>query len=222
MAEEDSTMEEEMADDEVMAEVEPNPTHEAMADEATMQEDKAEESMTDEAMMEEDKTEEVAMAGDEAMADEVTAGPAWFNAALVDVNSGQTFTMSDFKGKVVLVETMAVWCPLCTRQQGHIQSLHQSIGERDDLISVSLDIDPNEDADILKAHADKNGFNWHYAVAPPEVAREIGQLYGAQFLNPPATPMFIIDRQGQVHPLSFGDKAPDVLQEALQPFLSEG
>ena len=67
-----------------------------------------------------------------------------------------------------------------------------------------------------------NGFDWLYAVAPLEVAREIGQLYSAQFLNPPSTPMLIIDRQGNVHTLPFGIKSADQLLEALGPFLNVG
>jgi hypothetical protein len=34
--------------------------------------------------------------------------------------------------------------------------------------------------------------------------------------------MFIVDRQGEVHPLPFGIKDPKTLQEALTPFLNEG
>ena len=65
-------------------------------------------------------------------------------------------------------------------------------------------------------------FDWVYAVAPPEVSRELGQLYGDQFLNPPATPMLIIDQHGEVHPLPFGIKSAGDLQEALEPFLNLG
>jgi hypothetical protein len=54
------------------------------------------------------------------------------------------------------------------------------------------------------------------------VAREIGQLYGDQFLNPPSTPMLIVDRHGEVHLLPFGRKSADDLQEALAPFLNDG
>jgi hypothetical protein len=54
------------------------------------------------------------------------------------------------------------------------------------------------------------------------VAREIGDLYGQQYLNPPSAPMFIIDRSGKAHPLPFGVKSADELQQAIEPFLSEG
>jgi hypothetical protein len=53
------------------------------------------------------------------------------------------------------------------------------------------------------------------------VAREIAALYGDQFLNPPSTPMLIIDRRGQVHPLPFGIKSAADLRQALEPFLNE-
>jgi hypothetical protein len=87
-------------------------------------------------------------------------------------------------------------------------------------VTVVLDIDPNEDAHNLRDYAAKHGFDWTYAVAPREVAREIGQLYGDQFLNPPSTPMLIIDRHGEVHLLPFGRKTAEELQLALEPFLA--
>jgi hypothetical protein len=86
---------------------------------------------------------------------------------------------------------------------------------------LGLDIDPNENSDDLSRYITENGFDWLYAVAPVEVAREIDQLYGSQFLNPPSAPMFIIDRKGQAHPLPFGVKSAQELYTALEPFLNE-
>lgn len=148
--------------------------------------------------------------------------PAWFQADLTDVNTGQTFSLADFQGKVVLVETMAIWCSNCLRQQREVRDLHQALGERDDLVTVGLDIDANEDEASLKEYTARQGFNWIYAVAPREVASEIGRLYGDHFLNPPSTPMLIVDRRGAVHPLPFGHKTVEDLQAALEPFLGEG
>ena len=154
--------------------------------------------------------------------DESMMAPAWFSTELTNVNTGETFKIADFKGKVVLVEDIAVWCSTCFKQQGEVKALHGLLGVRDDLVSVVLDVDPNEDEAILKAYTAKNGFDWIYAVAPPETAREIGQLYGGQFLNPPSAPMLIIDRQGEVHLLPFGVKDAQTLEKALEPFLNQG
>ena len=145
--------------------------------------------------------------------------PAWLSTALIDVNTDAVFNLADYHGQVVLVEMLAVWCPKCLEQQRQVQALHLQLGPRDDFVSVGLAIDPNETADILRAHTRQRGFDWTYAVAPREVAREIAGLYGDQFLNPPSTPMLIIDRQGQAHPLPFGIKDVDALVAAVRPFL---
>jgi len=158
-----------------------------------------------------------AMMGQDAM-----SAPIWFSAKLADVNTGKSFQVADFQGKVVLVETMAVWCTTCLQQQGQVQALRGLLGKRDDFVTVALDIDPNENDSTLKTHANSHGFDWMYAVAPADVAREIGKLYGDQFLNPPSAPMFIIDRQGKVHPLQFGVKSAQDLKTAVESYLKQG
>jgi len=151
----------------------------------------------------------------------MTEMPDWFKVELMDVTSGETFTVDSLKGQVVLVETMAQWCSSCLSQQKEVKILHEQLGEREDFISLGLNIDPYESADMLKDYVARNGFDWLYAISPAEVSREISNLYGAQFLNPPATPMLIIDRKGEVHILPFGIKTSQSLLEALQPFLDE-
>ena len=204
-------------------------TEEAMTEAPMTEEVMTEEPMTDEVMTEEPMTEEVmtpdAMTSDAMTSDAMTpdAMPAWFTAPLTDVRTGAAFTVADFKGKVVLVETLAMWCPNCKRQQQEVQALHAALGEMGaDLVSLGLDIDPNENAADLKAYTDANGFDWLYAVAPPDVSRSLSELYGDQFLNPPSTPMLVIDRHGQVHPLPFGIKDAETLKETVAPFLNEG
>ncbi len=199
-------------------------TEAVMTEEPMTEEVMTEEAMADEVMTEEPMTEEV-MTPDAMTSDAMTddAMPAWFTAPLTDVRTGAAFTVADFKGKVVLVETLAMWCPNCKRQQQEVQALHAALGEMGaDLVALGLDIDPNENAADLKAYTDANGFDWLYAVAPPEVSRSLSELYGDQFLNPPSTPMLVIDRHGQVHPLPFGIKDAETLKQAVAPFLSEG
>jgi len=178
---------------------------------------------TEDAMMSHDTPAPDAMTEPtEAMPDDsMMESPAWFSASLTNVNSGEAFTINDLKGKVVLLETMAVWCSNCFQQQTQVKALHASLGERDDFVSIGFDIDPNEDAQLLKDFVGQNGFDWRYVVSPADVSREIASLYGGQFLNPPSTPMLIIDRHGVAHPLPFGIKSVDDLQQALQPYLDE-
>ena len=146
--------------------------------------------------------------------------PDWFDMELIDAQTGKTFTMNDYAGKVVLLEAMAIWCPNCVVQGNEIRNLHEALGNPDDLISVSLDVDINEDQASLKEYAYGYGFDWHFAVAPLEVARALGNLYSAQYLNPPLAPMLIIDRYGNVHHLEYGIKDAETLQKAVEPYLT--
>jgi hypothetical protein len=179
--------------------------------------------MMDDEMLDGETPTPDAMMPEEAApaAQAMTDSPAWFGAAFTDARTGGTFSLNDFKGQVVLVETMAVWCSNCYKQQTEIRSLHDQLGVRDDFVSVSLDIDPNEDAAILQSFVNQNGFDWLYAVAPSDVSREIGLAYGDQFLNPPSTPILIVDRHGVAHPLPFGIKSAADLLQAVQPYLDE-
>jgi thiol-disulfide isomerase/thioredoxin len=170
-------------------------------------------------MMQETATPEAMM---DKPAETMMETPAWFSASLTDAGTGKTFTINELKGKVVLVETMAQWCSNCMKQQIQVKALHEMLGVRDDLVSIGLDIDPNENAADLKNYVARNGFNWLYAVSPADVSREIAKLYGDQFLNPPSTPILIIDRNGVAHPLQYGFKSAEDLFKAIDPYLKEG
>ena len=88
--------------------------------------------------------------------------PAWMDVELTDVATGQTFKINDFKGKPVLLESFAVWCPTCLRQQREIKKVKEIAG--DAIVHISLDTDPNEDADKVREHMERNGLDWYFVV----------------------------------------------------------
>ena len=180
---------------------------EMMADETPMEE------ANPDAMMDEPAQEMMDETGMEA--------PDWYSWELTDINSGTTFRLNDEQGKVILVETMAVWCSNCLKQQQEVSQLLASLGPRDDFVSLAINIDPNEDDATLSSYTQQHGFDWRYVVASDDLINEISSLYGAQYLNPPSTPMLIIDQQGQAHTLPFGIKSAADLQAALAMYLSE-
>jgi hypothetical protein len=198
----------------------------AMAEKKSMPEEPMMENNHEDAMAEptQDAMMGDSMATPEPMMNESTSmmeGPAWFYASLTDARTGQAFTINEFSGKVVLVETMAIWCTNCLQQQGQVKALHAQLGARDDFVSIGLDIDPNENTAALKTYVENKSFDWFYAVPPKDVSREIASLYGDQFLNPPSTPIVVIDRHGDAHPLPFGIKSADNLLQAIQPYLDQ-
>jgi thiol-disulfide isomerase/thioredoxin len=150
-----------------------------------------------------------------------TSTPDWFDIELTDVQTGETFSMNDYAEKVVLVETMAIWCPSCLIQATQVEKLHEALGNPEDLISVTMDVDSHEDKAVLKEYASSYGFNWHFVVAPLLVQRALGNLYSAEYLNPPLSPMLVIDRNGNVHQLDYGIKDAETLQEIVGPYLAK-
>jgi thiol-disulfide isomerase/thioredoxin len=88
-----------------------------------------------------------------------STAPEWFALEMTDVRTGESFSVDDFAGKVVLIETMAQWCPTCVQQEDEVRTLHELLGEPDDLVSISLDVDLNEDAASLKDYAATWGYD---------------------------------------------------------------
>lgn len=149
------------------------------------------------------------------------AAPEWFSVQMTDARTGKPFTMQDFHGKVVLVETMATWCPNCREQEDEVKKMHTLLGNPSDVISVSLDTDLHEDTALLAKHVASRGYDWYFAIAPLSVDHDLGNLYSAEYLNPPLTPMLLIDRQGQVMGLPYGLKTAEALSKTVQKYLTQ-
>jgi cytochrome oxidase Cu insertion factor (SCO1/SenC/PrrC family) len=140
--------------------------------------------------------------------------PAWADIKLKNVNTGKTFTISDFEGKPVLLETFAVWCSTCTKQQKEIKRLHEELG--DSFVSITLDVDPNESERLVKKHASKYGFDWYYAVAPPEMTRLLIDQFGTTVVNAPAAPIILLSENYEARLLKRGVKTSEELKLEIE------
>ena len=85
---------------------------------------------------------------------------------------------------------------------------------------VSLDVVPSESADLLRRYADRNGFDWRFAVAGTEMDQALINRFGSGFLTTTSVPMFIIDRHGQVHLAHFGHKSASDLEDLVSAYES--
>ena len=120
---------------------------------------------------------------------------------LVDVRSGMSFTLGELAADgPVLLETMAIWCSNCRAQQREVVAAHALTNFH----SVGIDVDPNERPEDLVAYAEREGFDWAYAMAQSELVRPLTDRFGFGVTNPPSTPTFIITSDGKVRALEFG------------------
>jgi hypothetical protein len=87
-----------------------------------------------------------------------------------------------------------------------------------DVVMISLDTDSSENADLLRRYVEQHGFPWRFALAPRDVVRELGDVFGTQFLTQPSEPMFLVDPRGTTHLLPFGHKSAAALGEAVKRY----
>lgn len=137
---------------------------------------------------------------------------AWMAEPLTDVRTGLLFRIEDLAGHVVFLEGMATWCPPCLDQQIEARQALAVLAATD-VVYLSVDIDPREPVDVLRAYVDRNGFAWQFAVASPAFLRELADALGSTVLSPPSTPIVVIDRDGHATLTEYGIKRADRLVE---------
>lgn len=136
----------------------------------------------------------------------------WRDFELSNVLTGEKFKISDFKGKKILLESFAVWCPLCLQQQKEIKKL---IEMGDNSVHISLDTDPNEEELLVKAHANKNNFDWYFAVSPAELTQKLIEEFGISIVNAPSSPVILICEDQSARFLRSGVKSASELKSEI-------
>ena len=122
---------------------------------------------------------------------------------LHDVRSGVEFTLGQLAAEhPVLLETMAIWCTNCRSQQHQVADAHGLA----DFDSVSLDVDPNERPGDLADYADREGFDWYFAVADADLAQMLRDRFGSAVLNPPSMPKILFRTDGSVELIGLGEQ----------------
>lgn len=144
---------------------------------------------------------------------EVSKISSWMETNLNDVNTGKEFSVGQFD-RPVLVESFAVWCPTCTTQQKEIKKLHEEVG--DSIVSVSLNIDSNEDQEKVQSHIDKHGFDWYYAIAPGEMTKSLKEEFGNSILVAPRAPVILVCEDNSFRRLADGVKTAQTLKEEVE------
>jgi peroxiredoxin len=112
---------------------------------------------------------------------------------------GTYFKLSEQRGKVVLVNFWATWCPPCLEEMPAMERLwrrHKDAGFV--LVAVSLDADPHKVPPFARAH----GLSFPIALDPKMA---VAESYGVRAL--PSS--FVVDRQGTLAGFALGPRAWD-------------
>ncbi len=159
--------------------------------------------------------EEIAeVVSEEADVPSETVPVDWKSVGFVDASTGETFTITQFAGTPVLVESFAVWCPKCLRQQEILSEFKQQSG--DAVVIVSLDTDPNEDLVRVQEHLARYGFDWYFAVSPSDVTQALIAEFGLEVVSAPSTPIILVCADQSTRFLESGEKSLEELATALE------
>lgn len=143
-----------------------------------------------------------------------TAESTWLDIELTDAATGEPFTLASLKGQVVALEPMAIWCTSCKVQQDIVKKTYSGVQDAG-VRYISLGIDPNENPESLAKYAERREYPWTFAQASTEFSRALNDIFGPQILSPPATPLIVIDANGEIASQEFGFHGPDALLDVL-------
>lgn len=126
---------------------------------------------------------------------------------LPDLN-GSPVSLSDFKGKVVVLNFWATWCPPCKREIPDFIELQSDYGSKGlQIVGVALDR-----PESVKEFAAANGMNYQILLGNNDVAARYGGVKGI-----PTT--FVIDRTGKIAAKFVGFRTKEIFESEIKKLL---
>ena len=172
--------------------------------------------------------EETPAAGESASREEsasqadTSTRPALVDFTLTD-QYGNEHTLSDYKGKVVVLNFWTTWCTYCKKEMPDLEELYNSSGENgEDLVVLGVANPRTDDSpynqDVTREEVARflsdNGYTF------PTVMDETGevlQAYGVRSF--PST--YFIDKEGRVMGYYPGQMDPSLLKQVVDQLLGE-
>lgn len=124
---------------------------------------------------------------------------------------GQVLQLSSLKGKVVLLDFWATWCPPCRAEIPHFNALYAAYKERGlEIVGVSLD----EGGDgPVRAFVQQNGMAYAVGMGDSRLTQAYGGIQGI-----PTT--FLIDREGKIARKYVGYQDKEVFEKEIRRLLA--
>lgn len=131
--------------------------------------------------------------------------PAAPDFSLKDLNE-KTVKLSDYKGKIVILNFWAVWCKYCKQEMPDLNELNKEL-EKDNE-AVILAVDSQESSDTVKSYLSSNKINLKVLL---DQDGSVTQTYGVSGF--PTT--FVINKDGTLYTYIPGATNKETLTEIL-------
>lgn len=126
--------------------------------------------------------------------------------------AGKTFTLADLKGKVVLVNFWATWCPPCRAEMPALDVAYRAYR---DAGFVVLAVDQMEGADVV------NAFGAKYNLSFPLLLDSDGNI-NRQYQISALPTSFFVDRKGVIRDMMIGGSmSREFIESKIKPLLAE-
>ncbi|MDM5358591.1 TlpA disulfide reductase family protein [Peribacillus sp. ACCC06369] len=100
---------------------------------------------------------------------------------------GKQVELSDYKGKKVMLNFWATWCPPCKKEMPDMEKYTQQAG--DDVVVLAVNIDPEND---VQSFVDNNGITFTIPLDSQSAKNPVNERY--KILSIPTT--YFIDKKG--------------------------
>lgn len=126
--------------------------------------------------------------------------------------AGNTINLSDYRGKVVVLNFWATWCPPCRKEIPDFNELQKQYGDRGlQFIGIALD---EEGIAVVKKWVDKNPVDYPVLIGDASIRASYGEMAAI-----PVT--ILVDRNGNIRTKYIGLRQKAIVESMIVPLLAE-
>lgn len=119
---------------------------------------------------------------------------------------GSTLTLSELRGKAVMIDFWDTWCPPCRAAMPHLQEISEAY--KGDLVIVGVAFG-RQGKDAVAKFVQENGLTFEFVLANQKVLTDFGGL-------PSIPTTFLVDRDGKVVKKWVGGQDKEIYEAAVR------